>query len=57
MYIGATLPNDREKGAGVIETDVCPRCEGKETVLHRWWDCPCFEDIRREMDVNKETTF
>ena len=47
ILTGATWPAARKKQAGFIEDDVCPRCkEESEDVMHRWWKCPAFNDIR-----------
>ena len=40
----------------MIESAICPRCEeGVEDTEHRWWNCPAFEDIRREQYVKSIT--
>ena len=48
ILTGATWPAVRKKKAGFQDWDACPRCELEpEDVMHRWWRCPAFEDIRR----------
>ena len=49
---GATWPAKRKAECGMIESDQCPKCqEGIEDTEHRWWNCPAYEDIRREHDI------
>ena len=45
---------DRKRAIGPSSTDQCPRCgECKETAMHRWWECPVLDDIRRETGVQE----
>ena len=52
ILAGGTWPRARLHAAGLAESAACPRCGGEsETALHRWWECPAWDEERRRAGV------
>lgn len=43
---GTQYTNDALHHAGVTDTDACRFCTQKDSLFHRTWQCPFFQDLR-----------
>ena len=43
---GTQYTNDALFHAGVVTTDQCGFCQARDSLYHRTWDCPYFQDLR-----------
>ena len=51
---GTQYTNDSLCHAGVVDTDQCRFCQAKDSICHRTWDCPYFQDIRESLAITPD---
>ena len=51
IITGSLRTRKRLHDAGLADSPMCEFCgEGEETVEHLFWQCPCWDNIRRQFD-------
>ena len=43
---GTQYTNDALSHAGVVDSDQCRFCAARDSLFHRTWECPYFQDLR-----------
>ena len=46
---GTQYTNDALCHAGVVDTSQCRFCQSRDSIYHRTWECPYFQDLRDQM--------
>eukprot|EP00435_Cladocopium_sp_Y103_P065282 s1238_g27.t1 len=53
---GTQYTHDALSHAGVVETDTCRFCQSRDSLYHRTWECPFFQDLRNELPALPDPT-
>eukprot|EP00438_Fugacium_kawagutii_P004951 Skav216523 [mRNA] locus=scaffold4485:225672:227267:- [translate_table: standard] len=46
---GTFFTRDKQFHSGKFATKTCPWCDAEDNMLHRYWECPFFGDLRRHI--------
>ena len=51
---GTQYTHDALCHAGVVDTDQCRFCSSRDSLYHRTWECPFFQDLRDGLGLTPE---
>lgn len=53
MHNGTFFTRDKQFHGGKLVSKQCPWCSEQDSIAHRHWECPHFQDIRDEMPTDQ----
>eukprot|EP00438_Fugacium_kawagutii_P027561 Skav207080 [mRNA] locus=scaffold1909:525523:530421:+ [translate_table: standard] len=49
---GTFFTRDKQYHSGKFQCKTCPWCESEDSIFHRYWECPFFHDLRKQLPLD-----